>query len=287
MSSTGAPRLVDLRHDMVQTPALRSGVRGFVTVGVAGAGVLALRTIPHSSLVLSFQCGTDLVSREHGGVRSFSHALTGLRRRVVDYHAAPGTRTWVALLSPAFAFALLGGLAPAELTDTRVALEDVLPPSIWHALEERLRCAEPRGSFGLFETWLLARVRGRPRAAPREALRAFSALERVRSGLARTIQGLAHDLDVSRRQLERDCARWLAVSPKQLFDARRLRMSLEQLHRGAALAATATDVGFFDQSHMTHSFRRHLVGSPKTQALARLSPLGQAYRCASGELVTL
>jgi len=286
MSSESAARLVDLRHRRPRARELAGLVRGLVAVRVVDE--LSLYTVPHGSLALSIQLGSELGSYEQGGLAWHASALTGLRKHAVAYAARPSTRTVVALLSPHGAFRLLSGTSCALFVERRASLAELLPRTWLRELGERLRGAWSRDPLSVLEHELGRLATLRRGSLPLSARRAFRALELVRSDSPPDIAALYARLDVSRRQLERDCAAWLGLTPKELFATRRLQSALACLQAGASLASSAAQAGFADQAHMAHVLKRATGRPPSAWARTPRTSLGTAYRQASGgELVTL
>ena len=83
----------------------------------------------------------------------------------------------------------------------------------------------------------------------------------------RTIVGvsqLADKFRLSIRSIQDSCSRALGVSPKWLIRCFRLQDALERLQTGldVSLSALAQDLGYFDQAHFTHDFKKITGVSP-------------------------
>ncbi len=94
-------------------------------------------------------------------------------------------------------------------------------------------------------------------------------LERARTLLADrfgdpvSMAELAAEVGVSRSQLARGCRAWLATTPGGYLRRLRLRYAAERLTDPAeALADVALASGFYDQSHLSNTFRRHYGLTP-------------------------
>jgi AraC-like DNA-binding protein len=80
---------------------------------------------------------------------------------------------------------------------------------------------------------------------------------------------LARQLAVSERQLRSLFADGVGVAPKRLASISRVRYVLA--HAGHRQWAQLTaDCGYYDQSHMTAEFRRHMGTSPQAFATGQL-----------------
>jgi AraC-like DNA-binding protein len=257
-----------------------------VVVGVSGGLRYPLVTVPHASIVFSMQLTRPLASREQGQLVWLGNAITGLRTRSFSYEGLPETRTAVALLSPLGAHHLLG-VSSGELGERRLPAAQFLPGYALSVLADRLSAAWPNDPLQTFEAWLVERALRQPRAAPPQAARAFRAFELARTGVVPSVDALAESARVSRRQLDRDCVRWLGFTPKQLLRTHRLQRALGLLRAGAGLVHAAALAGFADQAHMTNVLTRTTGRSPRVWALAKQGALGAAYeRASGGELVT-
>ena len=91
-----------------------------------------------------------------------------------------------------------------------------------------------------------------------------------------SIDAIARELDVGRRQLERRFAERVGVSPRALGGILRLRRFFDLLdHAGAPLVDAALAAGYYDQSHFAREFRRY-AGLTATEFLATRPALASA-----------
>ena len=91
-----------------------------------------------------------------------------------------------------------------------------------------------------------------------------------------SIDALAEELNVGRRQLERRFAERVGVSPRTLGGILRLRRFFDLLdHAGAPLVDAALAAGYYDQSHFAREFRRY-AGLTATEFLATRPALASA-----------
>ena len=96
--------------------------------------------------------------------------------------------------------------------------------------------------------------------APGWLVGARSALEHANGQVS--ITELARWAGVHRATLAKNFASVYGVSPEQFKVVLKLEQALLAMSRGETIAAAASDAGFFDQAHLTHSWRRHLKGTP-------------------------
>lgn len=91
-----------------------------------------------------------------------------------------------------------------------------------------------------------------------------------------SIDALAEELGVGRRQLERRFAERVGVSPRALGGILRLRRFFDLLdHAGAPLVDAALAAGYYDQSHFAREFRRY-AGLTASEFLATRPALASA-----------
>lgn len=91
-----------------------------------------------------------------------------------------------------------------------------------------------------------------------------------------SIEALATEMGVHRRQLERRFAERVGVSPRTLAGILRLRRFFDQLDlAGAPLVDAALAAGYYDQSHFAREFRRY-AGVTASEFLATRPTLATA-----------
>jgi AraC-like DNA-binding protein len=138
----------------------------------------------------------------------------------------------------------------SRLHDALICQDDALEAETrLHFLAERLR----------------ASLGDRPTGAPSrsdglaEGLRAYLDAHVFESvTLAEAASGLEH----SPMQLARSFADAFGITPHKYVIGRRLDAARTRILDGQPLAAVAADVGFYDQAHLTHRFRRFLGVTP-------------------------
>ena len=81
-----------------------------------------------------------------------------------------------------------------------------------------------------------------------------------------TLEHAARLLDRSVPHLVRSFTRTFGLSPHAYVIGRRIDMARRLLLSGQAAAQVATDVGFYDQAHLTRHFRRHVSVTPARYA---------------------
>ena len=77
-----------------------------------------------------------------------------------------------------------------------------------------------------------------------------------------TIAAAAEALDVAPTQLARAFKATFGIAPHAYVVTRRLEAARDRILDGRPLADVATEVGFYDQAHLTHRFKRFLGVTP-------------------------
>ena len=141
-----------------------------------------------------------------------------------------------------------------ELTDRVVPLEEVLPTA--GAIESRL------ADIGVTErlavlTGLIEGRLSRARMEPDPRVRHAAGLIERHDGRV-SVEAIARDVNLSRRQLERLFHRTVGSTPKEACRVARFRAAVRRMHRERTLSLSrlAHATGFHDQSHMAREFRR-------------------------------
>jgi AraC-like DNA-binding protein len=184
-----------------------------------------------------------------------------------------GPQTSSLLLEPAGEVATMGvrfrpgGLAaflraPAdELADRQVGVEDLFGKDAATLADEAQEAEDDGPRVGIMTRLLLSRLGRGARPAP--------ALDHaVASLLARRgpvpVEGLARELGISRRQLERAFRRRTGMTPMQLGRVIRFQNVFRALpESGGDWVSVALDCGYYDQSHLIRDFREFAGESPR------------------------
>lgn len=244
---------------------------GVIVHRASAASVSRFPAMPRAMLTLTRGEHGDAVVAFHGlTTRPASHAHTG------PFEA-------VGLVLPPETAVRLMGPSTGALVDVAVSWEDMagrseldrLHEALYRAVmpAERLRCLQES----------LQRVLTSGAAARREP----PALVRRTCMLVgeRGVQASAA-LGITARQLERRCAAWLGLAPKQLQRITRFRSSLalalQQQRVPDAEAALAA--GYYDQSHLAREAQR-LAGAPLRELLAAAHADGEWWPLATQRLM--
>lgn len=176
---------------------------------------------------------------------------TELLARVADEHAAraPRSAREIVIRDPVLASVL------RRLHD-RVAAE-AEPLAIAEALELALAALGPHLESGIAPPGGAARNRGRSHAAVRRAQAVLD--ERWAENVS--LGELAAHAGLSRHRLVHAFRDRVGLPPHAYQISRRVREAQRLIRAGASLAEIALDCGFYDQAHLTRTFRG-IVGVP-------------------------
>jgi AraC-like DNA-binding protein len=262
--------------------ALRPYVSALMASDVSATGPLPLAIAPHESLVLSVQLGHASDSLEQKGAHGENTCLTGIRHWTGAFTCAGDSNTLFALLTPLGSVHLLESQPLDQVPRIRARVDELLDRRFTRSLESDVALADTLDAkLHAFAAWLEARATTRRRLTS-AALRAGRAAMRVCDEPMASIETLAREQHVSRRQLERDFGQWLGTSPRHLAQVARVQQVSRKAQAGAALADIAADVGFADQAHMSRVVRQLTGLTPQRFASAGRSPIAAAFRRATG-----
>ena len=209
--------------------------------------------------------------------------LVGTMTRAIEVPGDPAEL--VAVRFRPGAAAAITGCALAELTD---AIVDLTELGIAGALAERVGdAAAPAGAalpariplsataharVAAMVGWLRDRLAGAP---PPDSL-VGRAVALLLTGEAR-IDDVAGALRVTRQHLARAFRREVGVTPKQLARIARMQRAAAALRRGSDLARLAAELGYFDQSHLSHELRELIGLTPAALAAERPIALSHLF----------
>jgi AraC-like DNA-binding protein len=203
------------------------------------------RVLPNPSVHLSFEPD---VARVTGPMRGSTHGyeLAG-RGRVVGVRFRPGgARPW--LSGP------VSALTDREMPAAALAALDA------DAVRARVRDAPDTADAVALVDAVLAPLRPEPDPAVARADELVRLVD-AEPGIRRT-EDLAARLATTPRSLQRFCAEWIGVGPKDLVRWARLHEAAGRAAAGPVdWAALAVELGYADQAHLVRDFTR-VVGEP-------------------------
>lgn len=153
------------------------------------------------------------------------------------------------------------GVHAAELTDTNVALADLMIPFASLLLDLAGEAPSSKAKLLVLERLLLERLA--KVATPDPFTSTAIALMAQEHGAA-PVAELARAMGAHRRKLERSFRSLVGTSPKAFAKILRLRRAIELLRRqpqntGAMVAA---DAGYYDQAHFNREFKKMTQTTP-------------------------
>jgi AraC-like DNA-binding protein len=269
-------------HTLPVRGNLSECVGALMAVEMGETGPVPLAIAPHESLMLSVQFARSSGDIEAKGEHGQNTALTGIRQWTGSFQGAGNCISLFALLTPLGAVRLLESQPLEGLPRIRARVAELLDRPLTRRLESDIALANGlEAKLLAFAAWLEARA-GASRRLTSAALRAGRAAMRICTEPSAPAETLAREQHVSRRQLERDFARWIGTSPAHLAQVARVQAVSRKARSGASLADIAADVGFADQSHMSRVVRRLTGLTPRCFARGARSPIGTAFQQAIG-----
>jgi AraC-like DNA-binding protein len=273
----------DIRaHAIAITGALRPYVSALVATDISKSGPFPLAIVPHERFIFSVQTGRAPDAVEERGALGENTRLTGIRHWTGAFTGAGNCVSMFALLTPLGSVHLLESQPLNKVPRIQAQVADLLDRKLTQRLESDIAVAASLDAKLLaFAAWLEARATSNRRIT-RAALRAGHAAMRVCDDPMVSIDALANEQHISRRQLERDFSQWIGTSPRHLAQVARVQAVSRKAQAGASFADIANDVGFADQAHMSHVVRELTGLTPRQFTHARPTGLASAFRHATG-----
>jgi AraC-like DNA-binding protein len=260
---------------------LRPFVNALMAFEMDATGPMPLAIAPHESIVLSVQLGRGRDGIERKGTHGELTRLTGIRRWTGRFTGAGDCVTLLALLTPLGAVQLLESQPLAMQPRIRARVDGLLDRTLTCRLESGIaRAATLDDKLACFAAWLEERSAAQ-RMLSTAALRAGRAAMRVCIEPLLSIETLAEEQRVSRRQLERDFGLFIGTSPRHLARVARVQAVSRRAQTGARLADIAADAGFADQAHMSRVVKQLTGMTPQQFARSAQTPMASAFRRAT------
>jgi AraC-like DNA-binding protein len=256
-------------------------VNALMAFEMDATGPMPLAIVPHESLVLSVQIGRGREPIERKGAHGELTRLTGIRHWTGRFTGAGDCITLLALLTPLGAVQLLESQPLATQPRIRARVDGLLERRLTCRLESDIaRAATLEDKLTCLAAWLEERSAAQ-RQVSTAALRAGRAAMRICAEPALSMETLAGEQHVSRRQLERDFSCFIGTSPRHLARVARLQAVSRRAQAGASLADIAADVGFADQAHMSRAVRQLTGLTPQRFVRSGQTPMAGAFRRAT------
>jgi AraC-like DNA-binding protein len=206
-----------------------------------------LRVVPDGS--------ADIIWRDDG--RVVTAVIAGPDTESQLAPLAEGSRMLGIRFAPGAADAVLG-IPLDAVRDQRVPLGELWGP-VAEELAERVALSDQP------EAALVTAIQQRITAPPDPTTAAIARQLEFAAGPG-VVSGVADDVGVSERQLQRRCRTAFGYGPKTLHRVLRFQRALRLARSGGRLADVAAVVGYADQAHMARDTRR-LAGVPLTDLL--------------------
>jgi AraC-like DNA-binding protein len=273
----------DIRtHAMPISGALRPYVSALMATEIINSGPLPLAIVPHDRFIFSVQTGRASDAAEERGALGENTRLTGIRNWTGAFAGAGNCISMFALLTPLGSVHLLESQPLHKVPRIQAQVADLLDRKLTRSLESDIAMAHSlEAKLYAFAAWLEIRATTNRRLT-RAALRAGRAAMRVCDNPMLSVETLAKEQHVSRRQLERDFNQWIGTSPRHLAQVARVQAVSRKAQAGASFADIANDVGFADQAHMSRVVRELTGLTPRRFTHARQTGLASAFRHVTG-----
>jgi AraC-like DNA-binding protein len=195
-----------------------------------------------SSLIAADGC-FDLILEADGRCRMSAFVYAPVTR-AHHAHVEAGTRLFGVRLRPGYAAALIDSHTNILRAVERHAIAEARPDEL--------------------ESIVMSAVEDHSR--PPNIVADFIAQARAAAGALR----LTSPSSTSReRELQRECRRWLGLTPKAFLRIERAWAARDAIREGGPLAMIAADFGYADQAHLTRDVRELLGVTPR-----QLRPVG-------------
>ena len=235
-------------RELSPPPALAEHVAAVWMRGGNPPGTPPLRVVPDGS--------ADIIWRDAG--RSTTTVVAGPDTEAQLAALGEGSRMVGVRFAPGASSAVLG--IPLDVVrDLRVPLREFWGP-VAEELAEQIAVSERP------ELALLTAVRRRITAPPDPTASAIARRLEFAAGPG-VVSGLAAELGVSERQLQRRCRTAFGYGPKTLHRVLRFQRALRLARAGGRLADVAAVVGYADQAHLARDTRQ-LAGVPITELIS-------------------
>ncbi len=190
--------------------------------------------------------------------------LSGLYLEAVTKPVGAGDIFWGMRISPAALADVLGGDSRALFQKSYFG-PGPFPHLLDGTAEELAAAADLEEARDVFEKRIRASLIGRP-TTDAKMVEAIRLIEETRGEIR--VDDLAEKLVLSTRQFQRKFQMSSGLTPKQYIRTRRIRAAAVHLveNREQSWAGTAAELGFADQSHLTHEFTALTSRSPNSFA---------------------
>jgi AraC-like DNA-binding protein len=207
-------------------------------------------------------CDPRLDCRSAGDGGALRVMVSTLRTRAVHFETQGQGQLAVAMLTP-LGLLRAFGRPFSNLSNERLPLREIIPAAQEARLQGALIDAAPGPErSAVFGRWLESRI-GERRPLGWQAERVAAAAMSLLEAPDLSVDELASQHCVSRRQLERDFRHWLGVAPAGYARLVRFQRAACAIAEGMPLAHVAAEQGYADQAHMTRVFSETAGVTPR------------------------
>jgi len=220
------------------------------------------RIFPDGCIELIFQF-SDLFEQQKNNVndlqpRCFVH---GQLQQYIDLAPTGNVNTLGVRFRP-FGLQPFLSCSTAALTERSVSVADIWDSAGDQLADEVLSAGTSMQRISVIERFLTKRLQNNTGNSDRVAW-CTAAIARNNGNIS--IEQLAHEANMSRRQLERQFASHVGLSPKLYARITRFHQAMQAIEQKAqsSLTALAYDHGFYDQPHFIRDFKTFTGMSPR------------------------
>ena len=235
-------------------PSLSHLVRHFLILESPGEGTTIHRLIPDGNPGIVFNYGVSFADFP----TSFLYGQVTRPHPIVSTGAIG---VFIVVLHP-YALSLLTGIVVQELRDTVMSVQEVFGGEAAVLERQMLNAGSDQQRLDLVQRFLLQRDTELPDP---EILYSLDRL--TEQGI--DIEGLAAELSIRRRTLERLFQTIIGIPPKQFAGIVRTQHFLKALHQTESLTQLAYEFGYYDQSHLIRDFKAKTGITPGKYFAAR------------------
>jgi AraC-like DNA-binding protein len=219
------------------------------------------RIVPDGCMEMIFHCG-DLYEQflDNETILQPRSFVFGQITRPLEI-APTGASNIIAARFLPDGFSPFNSMPLPEMENKAVSLDSLFSEDGLHLEKQVLAASTTSERIKIIETFLLNKL-STPEVTDRIAKQSVEILLQLNGQLS--IDELAVQLKINRRQLERKFSSAIGLSPKQLAKVIRLQATLKMLEKRqfTSLTSLAYENGYFDQAHFIKDFKEFTGMSP-------------------------
>ncbi len=144
------------------------------------------------------------------------------------------------------------------VVDPRLFLDVI--KELYERMQEEACCF---ARIKLLDAYLLGKLKWK--TLPKSIYTAVTSTACMRGGGPVSVESVAREIGLSRQHLNRVTKQRLGYSAKQMLKVFRFNRTVIRFHSSpvTSLSQTAAELGYVDQSHMTHEFKLYSASTPR------------------------